>query len=169
MKKRNFIIIVMLVTMFLGGCSFYPKWYRNPSKDQNSVYLYGHAVKEGSVTSYESAKAMAYNDAAQYIENYLMSMTRDWIKETGTKDADLMQDTERVIKMVSKQKFSGGLVVKEDHKFKKGKEWCFVRLELPSKEVKKQLVNHIRSEESLYNEWKSKQAYKDLEIEIEKY
>ena len=163
--KTKRLIMIGVILVILAGCSTIPKWWRQESKDSNYIYLYGEATKTNKVASFESAKAMAYNDAAQYVENYLKSLTEDWLQETGTDDPYIGQSLERIIKMVSEQKFSHGMVVMEDFHEKDGKYTTYVRLKLPSASINGSLIDRIRSEKSRYDEWKKIEAFKKLEAE----
>ena len=163
--KTKRLIVIGIILVILVGCSTIPKWWRQESKDSNYIYLYGEATKTNKVASFESAKAMAYNDAAQYVENYLKTKTKDWLQETGSDDPYVGESLERIIIMVSEQKFSGGMVVEEDFYEKDGKYTTYVRLKLPSDAIDGSFIDHIRSEKSLYDEMKSVKAFKELEEE----
>ncbi|MBC8525414.1 MAG: hypothetical protein H8D22_00885 [Candidatus Cloacimonetes bacterium] len=148
---------------------WYPDWYGLQSEAGDYVYAYGEAKKMNNVTAFESAKAMAFNEAAQYVENYVKAMTKDFLKEAGTENTQVLQLTERTVKLVSKTKFSGVTVSKRETVQEEGRFRSFVRLSIPGKEVKNTLLNTIKNEEALYNEFKASQSFKELEKETEKY
>ena len=55
-------------------------------------------------------------------------------------------------------------IVTEDNKYK-----TYVRVSVPKEAVNKNLVNQIKNEEALYNQFKSSQAFEELEGEVKKY
>jgi hypothetical protein len=180
MKKLVTIVTVLSLIVLLFGCAstrkhggtrkvWYPEWYGIQSEAGDYVYTYGEAGKANQSTAFESAKATAYNEAAQYVENYVQAMTKDYLQEAGTDNPQVLQLTERAVKMVSNTKFSGAMVSKRETIEENGKFRAFVRLSIPADEIKNALYNHIKNEEALYNEFKASQSFNELEKEIEKY
>lgn len=180
MKKIiSAIMIISLIALVFGCAStgkpsspkkvWYPDWYGLQSEAGDYVYAYGEAQKANQSVAFESAKAAAFNEAAQYVENYVKAMTKDFLEEAGTENPQILQLTERTVKLVSKTKFSGVTVSKRETVEEDGKFRAFVRLSIPGKEVKNALINNIKNEEALYNEFKASQAFNELDKEMEKY
>jgi len=174
------VFVLICLVAFVFGCAsgtrpsfikklYYPDWYGLQSEAGDYVYAYGESKKMNNVTAFESAKAMAFNEAAQYVENYVKAMTKDFLREAGTENPQVLQLTDRTVKLVSKTKFSG-VTVSERETIEDGDRYrSFVRLSIPGKEVKNTLLNTIKNEEALYNEFKASQSFKELEKETEKY
>ncbi|MEA3474933.1 MAG: hypothetical protein U9R23_00575 [Candidatus Cloacimonadota bacterium] len=179
MKNLSKVMLIVGIVALLFGCAsapkpsgkklYYPDWYGKTSETGDYVYAYGEAKKVNNVIAFESAKAMAFNEAAQYVENYVKAMTKDFLKESGSENPQILQLTERTVKLVSKTKFSGVIVSKRETIEDDDRYRSFVRLSIPKDEVKKTLVNTIKNEEALYNEFKATQSFNELDKEMEKY
>lgn len=183
MKKGILIVTLITFLALIVSCSsgpkpkiekgpkkiYYPQWWDKQSTTADYVYAYGEGKKKNNILAFESAKTMAYNEATQYVENYVKSMTKDFLSESGTEDPQVLQQTERTVKMISKQKFSGTTPSKRETVEDGNKYRSFVRLSVPKEAVDKSLVNHIKNEEALYNEFKATQAFKELEKDMENY
>ena len=180
MRKTIIVILILSLIAFVFGCAstgrpsgpkkvWEPDWYGIQSEAGDYVYAYGLGQKTNQSMSFESAKTAAYNEAAQYVENYVKSMTKDFLKESGSENPQVLELTERTIKLVSKTKFSGVTVSKRETIQEEGKFKSFVRLSIPGKEIKKTLLNNIKNEEALYNEFKASQSFDELETEMGKY
>lgn len=177
MKALRMLVAGIVVASFLiAGCAsspkvetlYYPEWYGKQSEEGDYIYTYGEATKMDNIMAFESAKAMATNEAAQYVENYIQAMTKDFLQEAGSNNPQVLQLTERTIKMVSNAKFSGVSVTERETVKEKDRYRSFVRLSIPASEVKNLLYQNIQNEEALYNEFKATQSFKELEKEIEK-
>jgi hypothetical protein len=179
MKTLSMLVAGIVIACFLlAGCAstpepkvetlYYPEWYGKQSEVGDYVYAYGEATKADNLMALESARAMAFNEAAQYVENYVQAMTKDFMQEAGSNNPQVLQLTERTIKMVSNAKFSGATasereIVRDGERYR-----AFVRLSIPASEIKNLLYQNIQNEEALYNEFKATQSFKELEKEIEK-
>ncbi len=62
--------------------------------------------------------------------------------------------------MVSKQE----TVITENKRYK-----TFVRVSIPKDAINKNMLNKIKNEEALYNQFKASQAFDELEQEVDKY
>ncbi len=180
MKKTVSAVIIISLIAFVFGCAstgkpggpkkvWYPDWYGLQSEAGDYVYAYGEAQKTNQTMAFESAKSAAYNEAAQYVESYVKAMTKDFIRESGVENPQVLELTERTVKLVSKTKFSGVAVSKRETIQEEGRFRSFVRLSIPGKEVKNTLLNTIKNEEALYNEFKASQSFDALDKEMEKY
>jgi len=169
---------IVLAIFLLAGCAstpepkvealYYPEWYGKQPETGDYVYAYGEATKMDNLMAFESARAMAYNEAAQYVENYVQAMTKDFLQEAGSNNPQVLQLTERTIKMISNAKFAGATVTERETVRDRDRYRAFVRLSIPGSEIKNLLYQNIRNEEALYNEFKATQSFKELEKEIEK-
>ena len=181
MKKGILIVSIVILFALLASCAsgpkpekgpkkvYHPEWWDKQSTTADYVYVYGEGKKKNNILAFESAKAMAYNEAAQYVENYVKSMTKDFLRESGTENPQVLQLTGRTVEMISKQKFSGTTPSKRETVEEGNKYRSFVRLSIPKEAIDKSLVNHIKNEEALYNEFKATQAFKELEKKTDNY
>lgn len=179
MKRFKVIAVIVAILFLLAACGksgpggikkvYYPDWWQiQDSPDY--VQVYGMATKVSQTTSYDAAHANAMLQAAQYVENYVKGMVKNYEEEAGVNDPQVLALTSKVVKEVSNAKFENALVTKqetiitEENRFQ-----TFVRVSVPKDAINKNTLNKIRNEEALYNQFKASQAFDELEIEVEKY
>jgi len=169
-------LTVLALLLLLYGCGRnktvsgemvnYPSWW-NTQNDKESVCSYGMATKVSQTMSYDAAKANALLEAAQYVETELKGMIKNYEEEAGVYDPQLLAVTQNVIKAISSVKFSGvttGQVQTYKSKTKEGNRFTtYVQIRVPRDEINKNLYKGIFNEEALYNQFKSSQAFQELE------
>ena len=174
MKKIKFLAFLMVVVLLLVACGksgpggvkkvYYPDWWQE-QKAQEYVNTYGMATKVSQTTSYDAAYANAMLQAAQYVEVYVKGMVKNYEEEAGVNDPQVLALTSKVVKAVSNAKFEKQeTIVTEDNRYQ-----TFVRVSIPREAVNKNMLNKIKNEEALYNQFKASQAFDELENEVEKY
>ncbi len=180
MKKFTIIaimIVAVLVTTACGGNGntnsvkkvYEPEWYRLQDNVE-FVQVYGKSVKVSENSSYDAAYANAMLEAALYVETYVKGMIKNYEEEAGVNNPQLLALVSKVVKAVASAKFNNTLVTKQEtivtaeNRFK-----TFVRVSIPKEAVNKNLVNKIKNEEALYNQFKASQAFGELEEEVKKY
>ena len=187
MKLSQLIIALVVVTMIFslsacgsnkkvgkpdGGVVYRPEWWSGQA-EKDYVCTYGQGTQASETASMNTAKANAYLEAAQYVETEVQGMIKYYEEEAGVVDPQMLALSERVVKAISSARFSGTIVGNTETRkvTEQGgtryKTWMQVKI--PKTEINKNLVNNIRNEEALYNQFKASQAFKELDSEIEKY
>ncbi len=179
MKVLRFVIAALILTsLFLLGCGgseqkapagpkevFQPNWY-NLQDNPEMVYSYGNAEKVSQNASEAAALANAYAEAAMYVENYVKTMTKNFISEAGVDNPEVTALTEQVTKLVAQTKFVGAMVTeRKTYTMENGRYKTFVRLAIPKADVQKNLVDRIKREEALYNRFRASQSFEELDKE----
>ncbi len=181
MRTTAIIIALVLIVSLFTACGgggpeapkgvkkvYYPSWW-DVQDSPDHVNAFGFATKVSESMSYQAAHSDAMLQAAQYVESYVKGMVKNYEEESGVTDPQVLALTSKVVKVVSEAKFSNALVteretiVLEDGKFK-----TFVRVAIPKETINKNVVDNIRNEEALYNQFKASQAFKELEEEVNK-
>jgi len=149
--------------------AYYPDWWQIQDNAEY-VQTYGMATKVSQNTSFDAAHANAMLQAAQYVENYVQGMVKNYEEEAGVEDPQVLALTSKVVKEVSNAKFENALVSKQETLInEEGRFQTFVRVSIPKDAVNKNTLNKIKNEEALYNQFKASQAFDELEKEVEKY
>ena len=178
MKRIKFLAVLMVVLLLIacgksgpGGVKklYYPEWWQTQNS-QEYVQTYGMATKVSQTTSYDAAYANAMLQAAQYVEVYVKGMVKNYEEEAGVNDPQVLALTSKVVKAVADAKFENAMVTKQETIVTEDERYqTFVRVSIPKEAVNKNMLNKIKNEEALYNQFKASQAFDELEKEVEKY
>ena len=180
MKTFKIIAILMIGILLIAGCSknkqvkghkdvYQPDWY-NLQSSPEYVQTYGMATKVNQNSSFDAARANAMLQAAQHVETYVKGMVKNYEEEAGVVDPTVTALTSKVVKEISNAKFTNVLVTKQKTiELDNGRFQTFVRVSIPKETVNKNLMDKIKNEEALYNQFKASQAFDELEKEIDKY
>ncbi len=162
------IIVLLLVACGKGGANkvekpYQPDWYLEQTSP-DFVQVYGMGTKSTQNTSYTEAYANAMAGAARYVETYVQDMVKNYLEEAGVEDPQVLALTSSTTKIISKAKFVGTIVTKQETIITKdGKYQTFVRVSVPKEAVNKNMVNKIKNEEALYNQFKASQSFQEMD------
>ncbi len=174
------IVVLLLIAIFIfsacgkgngGGPKrvYYPDWWQRQDSPEY-VQTYGMATKVNQNSSYDAAYANAMLAAAQYVETYVQGMVKNYEEEAGVNDPQVLALTSKVVKAVANAKFSNVMVTKQETIVTDNDRYqTFVRVSVPKEAINKNLVNQIKNEEALYNQFKASQAFDELDSAVEKY
>jgi len=184
MKIARLVVIMMVTMLILAGCGgksgtpkgvekvYYPGWWRTQDSP-DYVFTYGVGEKVSQNSSFDAAKANAMLEAAQYVESYVQGMVKNYEEEAGVNNPQVLAVVTKVVKDVAKAKFTNTLVNQQETLIvdtDAGKRYkTFVRVSIPKDSINKNMLNKIKNEEALYNQFKASQAFDDLEKTMEKY
>ena len=179
MKLLKILAVLVVVMLLVTACGkvggkgvkklYYPEWWQDQDNAEY-VQTYGMATKVSQNSSYDAAYANAMLQAAQYVETYVKGMVKNYEEEAGVNNPQVLALTSKVVKAVAKAKFTNVMVTKQEtivtdeNRFQ-----TFVRVSVPKEAVNKNLMNKIKNEEALYNQFKASQAFGELENEMETY
>lgn len=97
-------------------------------------------------------------------------MVKNYEEEAGVNDPQVLALTSKVVKAVANAKFTNVMVTKQETIVNEDNRYqTFVRVSVPKEAVNKNLMNKIKNEEALYNQFKASQAFDELDKEVEKY
>ena len=177
MKKIKIIVALLLVGLLISACGgpkgpkrvWQPEWY-DLQENAEYVQTYGKAVKMSESAAYDAAYANAMLQAAQYVESYVKGMVKNYNSESGIENPQVLASIEKVVKVISNAKFDKTMVTKRETIITdKDRFKTFVRVSIPKEAVNKNLINQIKNEEALYNQFKASQAFEELENEVKNY
>jgi hypothetical protein len=179
MKTFKIIAILMIGILLIAGCGkkdvkgpkkvYQPEWF-NLQNSPEYVQTYGKATKVNENSSFDAARANAMLQAAQYVETYVKGMVKNYEEEAGVENPQVLALTSKVVKEISNAKFTNVMVTKQETIILENERFqTFVRVSIPKETVNKNLMDKIKNEEALYNQFKASQAFDELEKEIDKY
>jgi len=170
MRKKNMygvITAAVMVAMLFAACAAgIPKWYMNPPQSKDKIYGTGASEKTQSVElGKQVADANARTALASTIQISVQSMLRTYLQQSGTmEDARALQFSESVGKQVVDVKLSGVVISQREERGKR----IYSLAEVSMDSVKKALASAVRDAAAEYSELKARQAFDDLNKEIDK-
>ncbi|MBN1948212.1 MAG: hypothetical protein JW784_00550 [Candidatus Cloacimonetes bacterium] len=179
MRALKVVLLILVVLMLIPACgrsgpkdvkkAYYPDWWQ-VQDSPDYVQTFGMATKVSQNSSYDAAHANAMLQAAQFVENYVKGMVKNYEEEAGVNDPQVLALTSKVVKEVANAKFENALVSKQETIILEDNHYqTFLRVSIPKDAINKNTLNKIRNEEALYNQFKASQAFNELDKEIEDY
>lgn len=178
MRSVKWTLVISALLLVLAACSSnmtgeqeisYPEWW-NTQDDANNVCSYGMATKASQTMSLDAAKANALAESARYVETEVKSLLKNYEEEAGVKDPQVLALTENVVKVTSSATFSGVLagemMTRKTVEKGEARYTTYVQMKVPKVEISRNLIENIRNEEALYNQFKASQAFQELEGEF---
>jgi hypothetical protein len=94
-------------------------------------------------------------------------MVKNFMEEAGVDNPQVTALTSKVVKTVTDADFSNAIVSNsKTYMMPNGRYKTFVRISIPKETIDRNLVNKIRNEEALYNEYKASRGFQELEEEL---
>jgi len=179
MKLIKLISFALILVLLLSACGkgsaggvkkvYQPDWWR-VQDSPDYVQSYGMDTKVNQNASYNAAYANAMQGASNYVESYVQSMIKNYVEEAGVENPQVLALTSSTAKVISKAKFNGVMVTKQETVItEEGRYKTFVRVSVPKEAVNKNMLNQIKNEEALYNQFKASQSFGELEKEMGNY
>ena len=180
MKQMRLAVLLALVALVLAACggggdhqgvkkAYYPGWWM-VQDNPDYVYSFGMDTKVSQNASYDAAYANAILMASQYVETQVAGMVKNYEEEAGRENPQVLALTSKVVKSVTNASFTGAQVNKHETIILDNDRFqTFVRIAVPKETVNRNLLNQIKNEEALYNQFKATQAFQELEEEVNKY
>jgi hypothetical protein len=150
-----------------------PEWQINPPSAEDGIYGTGLAKMQTASLSKKAADARARDEVALAIEVKVQTMFKDFLQESGIgQGAQALQFVSSVSKQISSNVLNGCKIVKR--KVCADGTWHSLALyssnqadELKN-EIANQTKNSIKNEYALYNEFKAKNGFEELQKELDK-
>jgi hypothetical protein len=150
-----------------------PDWTVNPPSAEDGVYGSGLAKMNQQAMSKTTADQRARQDVVQTIEVKVSSMVKDFMQQSGIGDAaQSLQFSQSVSKGISSHVLDGCKIVKRkvcpDGTWHSLALWPIGNANALKKEINDKAKNQIKNEVALYNEFKAKNGFEDLQKELDK-
>lgn len=185
MKLRHLMLALVILSMLftMAACSsnkkmakpdgdivYRPSWWAS-QPDPAYVCTYGQGLQVSETASMNTAKANALLEGAQYVETEIKGMIKSYEEEAGVVEPQLLALSQKVVKAISSARFSGtvpGSIETRKVNEQGGTRYkTWIQVKIPKTEIHKNLINNIRNEEALYNQFKASQAFQELDAEID--
>jgi ribosomal protein S20 len=190
MKAKNGIMAlfaVLAIAMLLTACATtpapppgpapeaacVPEWEVNPPSAEDGLYGSGIAKMQDAALSKKTADARARDEVTMAIQTKVETMMKDFMQQAGIGDAaQALQLSMSVSKQISSQVLYGCKVVKRqvcpDGTWHSLALWPMDQAGALKKAINDQTKSLVKNEYALYNEFKAKNGFEDLQKELDK-
>ena len=170
MKKLVFITLSIIM---LVGCASNrsgsteetstktPEWWFNPAASETHFFAFGQAKKQNPSLAQKIATQRARDDISNQVKSTVQNEIRDYMQESGLgENAQALEFSENTTVAISDNVLQGAT---PDQYAKMKDGTVYVRVSYSKDGVGKALLNAVKREEALYNEFKASQAFDRLE------
>jgi len=156
-----------------GQAQCIPKWVENPPSAEDGVYGSGLAKLQMAALSKQTADQRARNEVVKTIRVKVETMLKEFMQQSGLgEQAQALNFSESVSKHISSDVLSGCKIVKRkvcpDGTWYSLALWPIGNADALKKEINNQAKKMVKNEVALYNEFKAKQSFEELQKEIDK-
>jgi hypothetical protein len=150
-----------------------PEWTVNPPSAEDGLYGSGIAKMQDAALSKKAADTRARDEVAMAIQVKVETMMKDFMQQAGIGDAgQALQLSQSVSKQISSQVLYGCKVVKRhvcpDGTWHALALWPMDQAGALKKAISDQTKDQVKNEYALYNEFKAKNGFDDLQKELDK-
>jgi hypothetical protein len=150
-----------------------PDWTVNPPSAEDGVYGSGLAKMNQAAMSKTSADQRARQEVVMAIEVKVQAMVKDFMQQSGIGDAaQSLQFAQSVGKGISSRVLQGCQIVKRkvcpDGTWHSLALWPIGNANELKQEINNQAKKQIKNEYALYNEFKAKNGFEELQKELDK-
>lgn len=167
------LILITTSIILLAGCASTrsgstettntdaPEWWFSPAASETHFYAFGQAKKQNPSLAQKVATQRARDDISNQVKSNVKNEIRDFMQESGLgENAQALEFSENTTIAISDNVLQGAI---PDKYFKAKDGTVYVRVSYPKENVDKSLLNAVKREEALYNEFKATQAFGRLE------
>ena len=146
----------------------YPDWYvKGPESDDSGIYAVASEYSSDFQFSVDKSMLSAKRELAANFSSYISAMMKDFASESG--DSVARADLDRTTRMiVSRINLIGVQRVKFKVVHERNGYRAFVKLRYSADESNRLLMAEIRKNQALYAKFKSSNAFKELDAEVQK-
>ena len=150
-----------------------PDWVVNPPSAEDGIYGSGSAKMQMAALSKTTADQRARQEVVQAIEIKVSSMVKDFMQQSGIGDAaQALQFSQSVSKGISSHVLEGCKIIKRkvcpDGTWHSLALWPIGEANKLKQEINKQSTKVVKNEYALYNEFKAKNGFENLQKELDK-
>ena len=150
-----------------------PEWEVNPPSAEDGLYGSGLAKMQMQALSKKTADQRARDEVVMAIRVKVQTMMKDFMQQSGIGEgAQALQFSESVSKAVSSHVLYGCKIVKRkvcpDGTWHSLALWPIGDAEALKKEINAQTKKLVKNEQALYNEFKAKKGFEELQKELDK-
>jgi hypothetical protein len=150
-----------------------PEWEVNPPSAEDGLYGSGLAKMQMASLSKKTADQRARDEVVMAIRVKVQTMMKDFMQQSGIgEQAQALQFSESVSKAIASHVLYGCKIVKRqvcpDGTWHSLALWPIGGADTLKKEINNQTKKLVKNEQALYNEFKAKKGFEELQKELDK-
>lgn len=183
------IVALGLAALMLGGCSSsrerstdlsppparetlrdVPRWFNMPPHDEDFLFASATATSRDLQIAVNKAQVEGRAQLAQQMEVKYAGVTKRFGEEVGRSNESQLLDQFTSVYKATVSQVLYGTRPKEQIVRPEGEIYrVFVLMELPTGEASRRLMEQVRANEQLYTRFRSSEAFKELDAEVQRY
>lgn len=150
-----------------------PEWQENPPSAEDGLYGSGLAKMQMASLSKKTADQRARDEVVMAIRVKVQTMMKDFMQQSGIgEQAQALQFSESVSKAIASHVLYGCKIIKRkvcpDGTWHSLALWPIGDAVALKKEINNQTKKLVKNEQALYNEFKAKKGFEELQKELDK-
>lgn len=147
-----------------------PEWFTTPPTSIDYIYAARTATSRDLQTAVDKATTDARTEIGRIIDTRVEGLQKSFTEEVGVGEStQLLQQFTSAQKTVVATSLTGSQI-KENKTFKDGEIWrAYVLVQYPIGLANAAFLEQIKKQEQLYTRYRSTEAFKELELEVQKY
>lgn len=146
-----------------------PGWYLKPPTDRDYLFGAATAVSRDVQVAINKAQSDGRNALAQQLEVKYGALNKRFTEEVGREGSQLLDQYTQAYKSVVSQVLIGSRARQQTLRTEGDVYRAVVLMELPVGEMSKRLLEQLRAQEQLYTRFRSSEAFKELDAEVQRY
>lgn len=146
-----------------------PDWYNEVPEDSHYLYAAATMTARDLQVSVQKATTVARTSLAQQYGVRVANIAKQAQEEVGVNEAsEFIQHFSSASKLVTDEMLRGSHIEKKEIQPEKGIYRAYVLMRLPLGKANKMLLDEIKKNKELYNQFRFTKMYEELEKEIAK-
>lgn len=176
--KLFFLLLSIVVLSSCGGSKSLPdtdagdipEWYLNTPEGANYIYASASSVSRDMELAISKATTEVRAKLARTLEVKVNSMQKKFEEEVGSgENSELLSQFTQATKTIVSKELTGSKIIKKKIE-KDGGNWrAYVLAEYPIGAAQQAFLNQISSDKNNYTRFRSTEAFKELETDVDKY
>lgn len=147
-----------------------PEWFLEVPNDPDHLFAAGTGISQDLQLANKKAEVDGLSQIAQQLDVRFNGLQKRFQEETGlASSSEYLDQFTLAYKTIIDQELYGTRVTRRDIQREGDIFRSYVLIEMPIGEANQRLMSKIKANENIYTRFRSTEAFKELEKEIEKY
>jgi hypothetical protein len=152
-----------------AAVSTVPDWFSKPPASEDRFYGVATSESRDMQLAIDKAAAASRGQIAQQMEVKYGGIAKRFQEEVGATNSELVDQFTTAYKLVSTQTLNGTRAKEQKVVPGEGSYRAYILMEMPVGEANRALMAKLSAQQAVYTRFRSTEAFKELNAELEKY